>query len=148
MRYLVKARVKPGREADLLQAIESGTLGAGSVAGDEYLRNMQQARACADGGVRWVEICFCDLPLQEERPYWEEYFDLVQIKDAHARSRCRDVNGTELWACCDCDCTAKLEARLSTWGEGFLEKLQESQKPEASLAASAPGIAGEKSSGR
>jgi hypothetical protein len=128
MRYLVKARVKPGREADLLQAIESGTLGAGSVAGDEYLRNMQQARAWADGSVRWVEICFCDLPLQEERPYWEEYFDLIQIKDAHARSRCRDVNGAEPWACCDCDCTAKLEARLNTWGEGFVEKLQESQK--------------------
>ena len=38
MRYLVTARVKPGREADLLRAIEDGTLGAGSVAGDEYLR--------------------------------------------------------------------------------------------------------------
>ncbi len=64
MRYLVKARVKPGREAELLQAIEAGTLGAGSVAGDEYLRNMEQARACSDGCARWVEICFCDLPLQ------------------------------------------------------------------------------------
>src|SRR2546423_13777333 len=85
MRYLVKARVKPGREADLLRAIETGTLGAGSVAGDEYLRNMQQARACSDGTTRWVEICFCDIPLQEERSYWEEFFDLVQIKDAHAR---------------------------------------------------------------
>jgi hypothetical protein len=145
MRYLVKARVKPGREADLLQAIESGTLGAGSVAGDEYLRNMQQARAWADGSVRWVEICFCDLPLQEERPYWEEYFDLIQIKDAHARSRCRDVNGAEPWACCDCDCTAQLEARLSTWGERFVEKLQTSQ---ASQVALGPGAAGEKSSGR
>ena len=31
MRYLVTARVKPGREADLLRAIEDGTLGAGSV---------------------------------------------------------------------------------------------------------------------
>ena len=49
MRYLVKARVKPGREVGLLRAIEDGTLGAGSVAGAEYLRNMQQARACSDG---------------------------------------------------------------------------------------------------
>jgi hypothetical protein len=124
MRYLVKARVKPGREAELLQAIEAGTLGAGSVAGDEYLRNMQQARACSNGSTRWVEICFCDLPLQEERPYWEEFFDLVQIKDAHARSRCRDLNGSEPWACCDCDCTAKLETKMGSWGEPFLEKLQ------------------------
>ena len=124
MRYLVKARVKPGREADLVRAIEAGTLGAGSVAGDEYLRNMQQARACSDGSTRWVEICFCDIPLQEERPYWEEFFDLVQIKDAHARSRCRDLNGSEPWACCDCDCTAKLETKMESWGEPFLEKLQ------------------------
>ena len=127
MRYLVKARVKPGREAELLQAIEAGTLGAGSVAGDEYLRNMQQARACSDGSTRWVEICFCDIPLQEERPFWEEFFDLIQIKDAHARSRCRDLNGSEPWACCDCDCTAKLETKMESWGEPFLEKLQASR---------------------
>jgi len=44
MRYLVTARVRPGKEADLLRAIEVGTLGAGSVAGDEYLRNMRDAR--------------------------------------------------------------------------------------------------------
>ena len=35
MRYLVTARVKPGRERELLRAIENETLGAGSVAGDE-----------------------------------------------------------------------------------------------------------------
>jgi hypothetical protein len=39
MRYLVRARVKPGRETDLLQAIENQTLGQGSVAEGEYLRN-------------------------------------------------------------------------------------------------------------
>ena len=44
MRYLVTARVKPGKEAELLRAIESGTLGTGSVAGDEYMRNMTDAR--------------------------------------------------------------------------------------------------------
>ena len=41
MRYLVRARVKAGREADLLEAIESDTLGEGSVAEGEYLRNMK-----------------------------------------------------------------------------------------------------------
>ena len=59
MRYLVRARVKPGREAALLAAVEAGTLGAGSVAGDEYLRNMAEARLCDDGTARWVEVCFC-----------------------------------------------------------------------------------------
>jgi hypothetical protein len=124
MRYLVTARVKPGREADLLRAIEDGTLGAGSVAGDEYLRNMEQARLCDNGSVRWVEVCFCEFPLQEERPYWEEYFELVRVQDAHARHRCRDLNGTEPWACCECDCTAKLESRMTAWGGPFLELLR------------------------
>ena len=45
MRYLVKARVKPGRQKALLDAIAQGTLGEGSIAGDEYLHDMQQARA-------------------------------------------------------------------------------------------------------
>lgn len=124
MRYLVTARVKPGKEADLLKAIENGTLGEGSVAGDEYLRNMEQARRCAEGKIKWVEICFCATPLAEEQPYWEEYFELVQIKDAHARHRCRDLNGAESWACCDCDCTEKLEDKMAGWGTPFLEKLR------------------------
>jgi hypothetical protein len=124
MRYLVTARVKPGREADLLSAIEQGTLGAGSVAGDEYLRNMEQARIRKDGSTRWVEVCFCDLPLQEERPYWEEYFELVRVQDAHARRRCRDLNGTEPWACVECDCTERLEAKMATRDRPFLKVLR------------------------
>ena len=125
MRYLVRAKVKPGQEADLLQAIEDGTLGQGSIAGDEYLRDMAQARLIEDGSVRWVEVCYCPVPLQEERPYWEEYFELTKVQDAHDRQRCRDVNGEEWWACSHCDCTEKLEARLAEWGEPFLEVLSE-----------------------
>jgi hypothetical protein len=125
MRYLVTARVKPGREAALLKAIEDGTLGAGSVAGGEYLRNMTDARLREDGSLRWVEVCFCATPLAEERPYWEEYFELVKVQDAHTRSRCRDENGTEPWACCDCDCSRKLEDRLAARGRPFLEVLRE-----------------------
>jgi hypothetical protein len=97
MRYLVKARVKAGKEQALLKAIEDGSLGRGSVAGDEYVWNMQQARLAHDGTAHWVEVCFCQTPLEEERPYWEEYFDFVSIKDAHARGNCRDLNGTEHW---------------------------------------------------
>ena len=125
MRYLVTARVKPGRERALLEAIENESLGAGSVAGDEYLRNMQDARLRDDGAARWVEVCFCDIPLDEERPYWEEYFELVRVQDAHRRDRCRDVNGTEPWACGACDCTEKLEHHLSSTGQPFLELLRE-----------------------
>ena len=125
MRYLVRARVKPGQAAALRQAIEERTLGQGSVAGGEYLRNMTQARLIEDGSVRWVEVCYCRLPLEEERPYWEEYFDLIKVQDAHNRQSCRDWNGEEWWACSDCDCTDKLEARLAEWGQPFLEVLAE-----------------------
>jgi hypothetical protein len=124
MRYLVTARVKPGREAALLDAIERNTLGRGSVAEGEYLRNMIDARLCDDGTAQWVEVCFCDEPLAEERPYWEEFFELEHVRDARARRLCRDANGTEPWACCDCDCTERLEARLKTSGSAFIEKLR------------------------
>ena len=77
-----------------------------------------------DGRVKWVETCFCATPLAEEREYWDEYFDLEKVQDAHARSKCRDQNGTEPWACGDCDCTARLEARLAGRGRSFLEALQ------------------------
>jgi hypothetical protein len=124
MRYLVKARVKSGREAALWQAIADESLGLGSIAGDEYLRNMQHARSSADGTAVWVETCFCASPLAEERPYWEQFFELVGVKDAHARRHCRHENGLEPWACCDCDCTRKLETRLDQTGEPFLEQLR------------------------
>ena len=86
MRYLVRARVRPGCERSLFQAIEQRTLGKGSVASGEYLRNMQDARLCADGTARWVEVFYCPTPLQEERPYWEQYFELVKVQDAHDRA--------------------------------------------------------------
>ena len=124
MRYLVKARVKPGKAQALLQAIDNGTLGRGSVAGDEYLWNMQQARIAADGTAHWVEVCFCNTPLEEERAYWEEYFELTTVKDAHSRRNCRDLNGTEPWACSDCDCTRKLEEKLASTGDSFLARLR------------------------
>lgn len=120
MRYLVTARVTPGRRAALKRAIQTGSLGAGSVAGGEYQRNMAEARELPDGRVSWIETCFCATPLAEERPYWEAYFTLLSVKDAHARSRCRDANGQEPWACCDCDCTARLEGWLARRGEPFV----------------------------
>jgi hypothetical protein len=124
MRYLVKARVKEGQKAALLEAIEDGTLGQGSIAGDEYQSDMEQARRDSAGTVQWVETCFCATPLDEERPYWEKYFELLSVKDAHSRKNCRHENGSEPWACCDCDCTKKLEKRLKLTGESFLETLK------------------------
>lgn len=126
MRYLVTARVKSGKDAALRDAIDEGTLGEGSIAGDEYLRNMENARTDETGRVKWVEVCYCPTPLAEEREYWEEYFDLEKVQDAHARSRCRDLSGQEYWACGECDCSQNLEARLASRGESFLAKLRKS----------------------
>jgi hypothetical protein len=123
MRYLVRARLRPGAAEALLEAIETEKLGAGSVAEGEYIRNMQDARQFPDGTTRWVEVCYCPTPLEEERPYWEEHFELVKVQDAHARHNCRDENGTEPWACGDCDCTRRLEERLNHGGEPFLSQL-------------------------
>jgi len=124
MRYLVKAKLKPGQSRALLTSIDSGSLGQGSVAGDEYIYNMNEARVGPDGVATWVETCFCDPPLAEERPYWEQYVDLLRVKDAHSRRNCRHENGTEPWACCDCDCTKRLEEKLRGEGESFLGQLR------------------------
>src|SRR4029077_7053338 len=82
MRYLVTARVKAGKARELAKAILNRTLGRGSVAGSEYFRNMTEARELEDGRVQWVEVCYCYTPLNEERPYWEKYFDFLTVQDA------------------------------------------------------------------
>jgi hypothetical protein len=124
MRYLVRGRLRPGKERALVEAIERGTLGRGSVAEGGYVRNMQDARLFDDGTARWVEVCYCSVPLEEERPYWEEFFDLVKIQDAHARANCRDENGAEAWACGECECAARLESRLKEQAPAFLPVLK------------------------
>ncbi|MBI4444979.1 MAG: hypothetical protein HY645_03640 [Acidobacteria bacterium] len=137
MRYLVTARLKSACATALLRAIRNGTLGSGSMAGDEYLRNMRQARLLEDGRIRWVEVCYCSEPLQEERPYWEDYFELDRIQDTHDRRRCRDQTGAEPWACSNCACTVRLEQRLSHQGRPFLKFLRNifSEDPEKKISA-------------
>ena len=81
--------MKPGCEQALLAVIDQGNLGKGSVAEGEHLRNMVEARVCADGTARSVEVCYCPTLIQEEQPDWKEYFDLIKIQDAHDRQRCQ-----------------------------------------------------------
>ena len=97
---------------------------SGSARRDEYLWDMQQARVAQDGTAHWVEVCFCRIPLEEERPYWEAYFDLISVKNAHARQNCRDLNGAEPWACSECDCTRRLDEKLQSSSESFLTRLR------------------------
>jgi hypothetical protein len=85
---------------------------------------MSEARVDEHGVAQWVEVCFCATPLAEERPYWERYFELLSVKDAHSRRNCRDLNGAEPWACCNCDCTRRLEKKLKQTDCPFLDKLR------------------------
>jgi hypothetical protein len=62
---------------------------------------MEIARVDAKGDAHRIETCFCDPPLAEEHPYWEKYFELLSVKDAHSRRDCRRENGLRL---CGCDC--------------------------------------------
>ena len=122
----MRARLREGKAKALQQALESGTLGQGSAAEGEYERNMNAARLALGGETEWIEVCFCQTPLEEERPCWEEYFELFSAKGAHRRSHCHHENGTQFWACLDCDCTAKLEARLTSRRKSFIDHLKSS----------------------
>lgn len=84
---------------------------------------MAAVRALDDGTVRWVEVCYCTIPLEEERPYWEAYFDLLAVKNAHNRNQCKDLNGTEPWACADCDCLRTVRANPGDLGRTLLTKV-------------------------
>ena len=128
MRYLVKAKLKNGQEKALLKAVADGTIGEGSIAGGEYVHDLQQARVGENGVAHWVETCFCATPLEEERLYWEKYFELLSVKDAHNRRNCRHEKGTRPWARSDCDCTKKLEERLQQRGGAFWQTLRDSHR--------------------
>ena len=125
MRYLVRARLKPDREEALLEAIDSGELGRGSIAYPGYVRCMGEARLTGEGQVRWLEVCYCreafgpGYELAEELPYWEEYFEAFDIRYARALDRCEGYPH-----CGDCDCTEKLEAKLARTGRPFLKTLR------------------------
>ena len=136
MRYLIRAKLKPGKEKAILRAINNGTLGAGSVAGGEYIRVMNNARLLANGDVKWVEVCYCETPLNEELPYWEEFFEILSISDAHNRENCQDANGEKPRACGTCDCTAKLEERFAGQGKGFVEHLESVLRAEGDVVMS------------
>ncbi|WP_428738778.1 hypothetical protein [Sulfurimonas sp.] len=121
MKYLIKAKIK--QKTKLMEAIQNETIGQGSVAFGEYLKNMKEARELDDGTICWIEVCFCDTPLNEELPYWEEYFEDIVIENAHDPKNCQDFNDKEKRACFNCKCTKKLEIEMLSWGTPFLTKV-------------------------
>ena len=77
---------------------------------------LDQTRLLQIIGPAGLTVCYCPTPLEEERPYWERYFELTRVQDAHDRRQRRDHNGSEPWACEDCDWTERLERKLASQG--------------------------------
>jgi hypothetical protein len=106
MRYILGAKVRPGRRADLLRALEDGTFGQGFPYGDlgEVLCT---GRVDATGTIRWVEVCYCresyGVAMEEELPYLEAYLTDIEVADALNPIHCKGYP-----ECNDCNCTRKV----------------------------------------
>jgi hypothetical protein len=133
MRYLLGARIKPGRRTELLRALEDGTFGAGFPFGD-LGEVLGAGRMDASGTIRWVEVCYCreyyGVAMHEEHPYLEEYLTDIEVADARSPLHCEGYP-----ACNDCDCTRKVRFE----GEPLLEHLRRTvAEGDASLVVRRP----------
>ena len=132
MRYLLGARLRPGRRDELLRALEGGTFGEGFPYGD--LGEVICAGRVDDSGtIRWVEVCYCreyyGVAMEEELPYLEEYLTDIVVADARSPEHCEGYP-----VCNDCDCTRKVRPK----GEALREKAR--AVPQSILAASACSV--------
>jgi hypothetical protein len=133
MRYLLAARVRPGKHGELLAALEDGRFGTGFPYGDlgELLRS---GRVDASGAIRWVEVCYCreyyGVALHEELPYFEEFLTDVTITDARNPLHCEGYP-----VCNDCACTNKVRPK----GEPLDDYLCRAVADPDAIAAAASG---------
>src|SRR4051812_6301259 len=106
IRSNLRPRVRSGRRAELLQALEDGTFGRGFPYGDlgEVLRT---GRVDATGTIRWVEVCSCresyGVAMHEERSSLKEYLAEIVVADARNPKYCRGYP-----ECGECACTHKV----------------------------------------
>ena len=109
MRYILGARLRPERRAELLRALEDGSFGRGFPYGD-LGEVLCAGRVDATGTIRWVEVCYCreyyGVAMHEELPYLEEYLTDIEVADARSPIHCEGYP-----ACNDCDCTRKVRFR-------------------------------------
>ena len=130
MRYILGAKVRPERRADLLRALEDGTFGRGFPYGD-LGEVLCEGRVDATGTIRWVEVCYCreyyGVAMEEELPYLEEYLADIEVADALNPRHCKGYP-----ECNDCNCTRKVRFE----GEPLLDHLR---RTVAETVESGPG---------
>ena len=133
MRYLLGARVRPGRRAELLRALEAGTFGEGFPYGD-LGEMLCKGRVDDSGVIRWVEVCYCreyyGVAMHEELPYLEEYLTDIEVADARSPASCEGYP-----ACNDCDCTNKVRFE----GEPLLDHLRRTIAEDDHVGGRGPG---------
>ena len=133
MRYILEARVKPERRADLLRSLEDGKFGEGFPYGD-LGEVLSTGHVAATGTIRWVEVCYCreyfGVAMEEELPYLEEYLTDIEVADARNPRDCKGYP-----ECNDCDCTRKVRFK----GEPLREYLRRTIAQEGGETTAVPG---------
>ena len=132
MRYLLSARLRPGKGTDLLRALADGSFSRGFPYGD-LGRVLEEAVVDSAGTLRWIEVCYCreyyGVAMEEELPFFEPYFTDMVVADARNPQGC-----TGYPDCGDCTCTRGTRFE----GRRFLEWVREL----VSSGASAPAAGG------
>ncbi len=85
MIYKVRARLRPGTEAALLQKLTDGTVAGQRPDGAEIVASMERAVMTGDGHVEWSETCYCSPPLAHEREtVLDHHFDDIETAEIGA----------------------------------------------------------------
>ena len=96
MIYKVRARLRPGTEAALLEKLTDGTVASQRPDGPEIVASMARARIGGDCVVRWTETCYCGSPLAHEREtVLDRYFTGIETAPAEAHA---EFDGEKLMA--------------------------------------------------
>ncbi len=81
MIYRVRARLKRGTEAALLERLTDGSVAAQRPDGAEIVASMERAVIDEDGTVRWTETCYCSPPLKHEREtVLDDHFERIEAE--------------------------------------------------------------------
>lgn len=133
MRYIMGAKVRPERRADLLRSLGDGTFGEGFPYGD-LGKVLSIGWVDATGTIRWVEVCYCreyyGVAMEEELPYLEEYLTDIVVADARSPRYCKGYP-----ECNDCACSRKVRFE----GEPLLDHLRRTIAKEGDEASAALG---------